>query len=60
MTGNKVNKSVVSIIALTLIFFLLRITNAVAIPWLWVFSPIWMLLAEAIIYAIIKLMLGEK
>lgn len=45
------------ILALTLVFFILKITHHIAWSWIWVFSPIWisMILSLIVIFIYFKI-----
>ena len=44
---------IIGIGLLTLILFILKVTNIVAISWLWVFSPIWIVVSVATVGSVI-------
>lgn len=58
-TKNNTNFS--TVLVLTIVFIVLRLTNVIDWSWIWVFSPIWIeLLIVALIFVITLLILSIK
>lgn len=57
----KNNTSFGTVLILTIVFIVLKLTNVIDWSWIWVFSPIWIeLLIVALIFVITLLILSIK
>lgn len=54
MPSSNSKASLVSIAIIELVFFCLRLFGFVAWDWMWVFSPLWILLVVACTYGIVS------
>lgn len=48
------HRTMIAVVTVTLIFLVLKLTGVAPMPWGWVFSPVWIPIAESLVVYLIN------